>query len=344
MYNYETGEILCMVSAPAFDPLDPPEDVESDPAWEGVYLNRLLSGTFPPGSVYKTVTLAAAIENIPDLFTRTWPHRLHPGGGRGGDLPPRPRELDIYSALSSSCNGVFALLANELGEDTLTRYTDKAGLTSTYSVNGLKTAAGSFGAGVSHRQPAGLGRRGAAHRYGQPLRPHGYMGAIANGGKAAVPRLILRTENALGLPSLPALTDRTGTLISSDTAGTLADLMARNVTEQYGADRFPNMDLCAKSGTAEVGGGQAPTPGSPGFCGTRTPLRLRGAGGERRLRLRRGGLRGREGAGRGGERILNTQGAPRRALPVFSRRFRRWPGTPPHRSRRRRRPFGRCSR
>ena len=266
VYNYETGEILCMVSAPAFDPLDPPEDVESDPAWEGVYLNRLLSGTFPPGSVYKTVTLAAAIENIPDLFDRTWTCTGSTQVGDGAVTCPRAHgELDIYSALSSSCNGVFALLANELGEDTLTRYTDKAGLTSTYSVNGLKTAAGSFDLEGLTANQLGWAGVGQHNDMVNPCALMVYMGAIANGGKAAVPRLILRTENALGLPSLPALTGRTGTLISSDTAGTLADMMARNVTEQYGASRFPNMDICAKSGTAEVGGGQAPHAWFAGF-------------------------------------------------------------------------------
>ena len=56
-----------------------------------------------------------------------------------------------------------------------------------------------------------------------------------------------------------------GLIIDADTAATLADLMARNVTESYGAGRFPNMDLCAKSGTAEVGGGKAPTSWFTGF-------------------------------------------------------------------------------
>ena len=73
----------------------------------------------------------------------------------------------------------------------------------------------------------------------------------------------LRTESALGLPSLPHFTIRTGTLISADTAAALADLMANNVTQTYGASRFPNMDICAKSGTAEVGEGQTV---QFGFC------------------------------------------------------------------------------
>ena len=99
-----------------------------------------------------------------------------------------------------------------------------------------------------------------------------YMGAIANGGRAAEPYLIEKTVGALGLPSLPHLAGRTGRLIASDTAATLADLMANNVTQTYGASRFPNMDLCAKSGTAEVGEGQTPHAWFAGFLrGEDTP-------------------------------------------------------------------------
>ena len=68
-----------------------------------------------------------------------------------------------------------------------------------------------------------------------------------------------------GLPDLPQFTRRTGRLIARDTAETLADMMAYNVTAAYGTSRFPNMDLCAKSGTAEVGGGQAPHAWFTGF-------------------------------------------------------------------------------
>ena len=71
VYNYKTGEILCMVSAPSYDPLNVPGDIETSDRWEGAYLNRFLSSAFTPGSVFKTVTLAAAIENIPDLDERT---------------------------------------------------------------------------------------------------------------------------------------------------------------------------------------------------------------------------------------------------------------------------------
>ena len=266
VYNYKTGEILCMVSAPSFDPWNPPDDLEGDPPYDGVYLNRFLSGTFPPGSVYKTVTLAAAIENIPDLYDRTW---TCTGSTQVGDgtvtCPYAHGELDIYAALSNSCNGVFALLADELGEDVLARYTEKAGLTASYSVNGLSTAAGSFDLDGLTANELGWAGVGQYNDLVNPCALMVYMGAIGGGGRAAVPRADPEDGERPG-PALPArLHQQTGTLIAADTAAALADMMARNVTDQYGAGRFPNMDICAKSGTAEVGGGQAPHAWFAGF-------------------------------------------------------------------------------
>lgn len=273
VYNYETGEILCMVSAPSYDPLNVPEDITTNDRYEGAYLNRFLSSTFTPGSVYKTVTLAAALEEIPDLTERTW---TCTGSVQIGDetiiCSGTHGEQDIAAAFANSCNVAFAQIAQELGADTLEKYTEQAGLTDSYSISGLPTAKGSFDFdGITDGQ-LGWAGVGQYHDQVNPAALMIYMGAIANGGKAAEPYLILRTESALGLPSLPHFTTRTGRLISSDTASALADLMANNVTQTYGASRFPNMDLCAKSGTAEVGEGQTPHAWFAGFLrGEDTP-------------------------------------------------------------------------
>ena len=254
VYNYKTGEVLCMVSAPAFDPLNPPDNLEEDPQYEGAYINRFLSGTFPPGSVYKTVVLQAALERLPGLSQRTWTCTGSTTVGDGAVTCPRAHgEQDIAAALANSCNGVFALLANELGGAVLTSYTEQAGLTGRYSVSGLNTAAGSFPlTGITENQLgwAGIGQHNDLIN---PCALMVYMGAIANGGKAARPYLILKTEGLL--PALPRVTRQTGTLVKSGTAERLAELLSENVTKTYGAERFPNMDLCAKSGTAEVGEG-----------------------------------------------------------------------------------------
>ena len=79
------------------------------------------------------------------------------------------------------------------------------------------------------------------------------------------PQIIHKTVSALGIPSLPAVTAKTDTLVAKDTAERITELMAENVEKTYGTKRFPNMDLCAKSGTAEVGTDQTPHAWFTGF-------------------------------------------------------------------------------
>ena len=265
VYNYKTGEILCMVSAPSYDPLHVPEDIETNDRYKGAYVNRFLSSAFTPGSVYKTVTLTAALETIPDIESRTWncagsvqigEETIVCSGVHG--------EQDIAAAFANSCNAAFASIAVELGADTLRKYTEKAGLTASYNIDGLASARGSFDWALDDGR-LGWAGVGQDKDLVNPCALMVYMGAIAGGGKAAEPYLILKTRNGLGLPSLPHWTRRTGALIDPATAEKLADLMAGNVEKTYGKSRFPNMDLCAKSGTAEVGEGEAPHAWFAGF-------------------------------------------------------------------------------
>ena len=273
VYNYKTGEILCMVSAPSYDPLNVPADIETNDRYKGAYINRFLSSTFTPGSIYKTVTLMAALEEIPDLAQRTWTCE---GSVQIGEetiiCSGTHGQQDIGDAFANSCNVAFAQIAAELGADTLQKYTEQAGLTDSYSVNGLPTASGTFQwDGITDGQ---LGWAGVGQGQDQvnPCAMMVYMGAIASGGKAAEPYLIEKSVSALGLPSLPHFTRKTGRLIASDTAATMADMMAENVQKTYGASRFPNMDICAKSGTAEVGEGKTPHAWFTGFLrGEDTP-------------------------------------------------------------------------
>ena len=69
VYNYETGEVLVKVSTPTFDPNAVPEDIETNDAYKGAYLDNTLSGSFTPGSIFKIVTAAAAMEKYPDTWS-----------------------------------------------------------------------------------------------------------------------------------------------------------------------------------------------------------------------------------------------------------------------------------
>ena len=267
VYNYKTGEILCMVSAPSYDPLHVPADIETNPRYEGAYLNRFLSSTFTPGSVYKTVTLTAALEKIPDLMDRTWECTGSVDiGGETIICSGTHGQQDIGDAFANSCNVVFAQLAVELGADALREYTEEAGLTRSYSVSGLPTARGTFVWDDITDGELGWAGVGQGRDQVNPCALMCFMGAVADGGRAANPYLIEKTVSALGIPSLPRLfTGRTGRLIAAASAEALAEMMAENVEKTYGTGRFPNMDICAKSGTAEVGEGKTPHAWFTGF-------------------------------------------------------------------------------
>lgn len=273
VYNYKTGEILCMVSAPSYDPTNVPKDILTNDRYRGAYLNRFLSSTFPPGSIFKTVTAAAAIDKIKDLNSRSWNCT---GSVKIGDdtiiCSGTHGEETFAQALSNSCNVAFAEIAVELGEKTLKDYTEKTGLTSSYSISGLPTAKGTFDLDNITEDQLGWAGVGQFHDAVNPCAMMVYMGAIGSGGRTAVPKLVLKTRDNLGLPTSINLTRHTGQLIDGKTAKVLADLMANNVVETYGTDRFPNMDICAKSGTAEVGADQKPHAWFAGFLrGKDTP-------------------------------------------------------------------------
>ena len=240
--NYETGEILCMVSSPSYDPNTAP-DLNSG-GLDGVYLNRAISSTFTPGSVFKLVTLSAAIENIEDLddriFTCTGGIQV---GGDTVSCTAYHGQQTIEQAFANSCNSVFGALALELGSDVLAEYAEKLGLTSAQVLNGIPTAAGSFvkaDADTSNLAWSGIGQ------YDDLVSPYALLrvvSAIANGGVVNEPTLIL--GDAQGKTRL----------LPAETAERMAEMLSYNVVYSYGTWNFPGLEICAKTGTAEVGDG-----------------------------------------------------------------------------------------
>lgn len=242
VYNYKTGDIICMVSTPTFDPLNPPQVDPDDNS--GIFINKFLSATMAPGSIFKLVTAAAAIENLPDWqdFSYTCPGVRIVNGEKIACVSPHGYQ-NFEDALANSCNGAFSKLAEEVGPPIMSEYVKKLGLTSSYDVNGIHTKKGSFE--FPDDAPLNLGWAGIG-QYKDEVNPCGfmvYMGAIANGGKAAEPNMI-SSHNPFH-----RMTDR---MIEESTADTLNNMMKHNVEKTYGEGNFPGLDIYAKSGTAEV--------------------------------------------------------------------------------------------
>lgn len=263
VYNYKTGDILCMVSTPSFDPENPPD---ASSAEDGIYLNRFLSSAQVPGSIFKTVTLTAALENLPDLKNRTFTCTGETTVGGTVITCPKPHgKMDIESAFANSCNGVFGALAAELGSDTMTKYVEQAGLTRRMSVDGIMTAAGHYDVSEADKGQIGWSGVGQYTDTVNPCNMMAYMGAIANGGTAAVPRLILDITTPSGIPTSWQRTEETDTLVQGGTAAQVKEMMKNNVVQTYGTDRFRGLDIGAKSSTAEVGGDKRPNAWFAGF-------------------------------------------------------------------------------
>lgn len=240
LMDYTTGEVLCMVSSPG----DDPENPSSEPA-DGTYLNKCLSSSFTPGSVFKLVTLAAAIDNIPDLFERSlWCEGEMIVDGALLTCTGNHGSQTIEQALANSCNCAFGTLALELGPELMAEYAEKLGMTASLQLDGMDVLPGSFtkgGAGSVGLAWSGVGQ------YEDLVCPYAmlrYVSAIANGGSVYEPTL-------LGHGSLDRETD----LLSAETAQRIAEMMNYNVQNAYGSWVFPGLDVSAKTGTAEVGDG-----------------------------------------------------------------------------------------
>lgn len=266
VYNYLTGAIVCMVSAPGFDPADPPQIEEDDDAFDGAYINRALSSTFTPGSIFKIVTLAAAIERIDDLDERVF----HCDGscvigGETINCNGVHGDVGIRDALAYSCNVAFAQLAEELGGKTLEKYAGQMGLLDSFEIDGIRVAGGSFDVapdGSGNLAWSGIGQ------HMDLVNPTAFMrlmGAVANHGRAANPRLIQRVTTPSGIPVGIRPVSGNVRLLSQTTADAIAEMMAYNVETYYGGWRFPGLQICAKSGTAEIDGGETPHAWFAGF-------------------------------------------------------------------------------
>ena len=232
LYNYETGEVLCMLSTPSFDPADDAEAAKvaaGDSNYDGAYLNRFLSGTYTPGSTFKLVTAAAALETLhnEDSFSYTCTGSLTLNGEKI-TCPSVHGTQDFATALANSCNGAFATLATQVGGKTLEKYAKEAGLTSKVNVNGLNTAAGSFTAGTSDND-VGWSGVGQYKDLVNPCAELTLMGCIAQGGSAATPRLLKSVTSSKGLPVAHVTTETSKIGWKADTCDKIRTLDRKSV-------------------------------------------------------------------------------------------------------------------
>lgn len=255
VYNYDTGEILCSVSMKTYDPNSPPKITEKNAKkYEGVYLDNVLSSTYTPGSIFKIVTAAAAVENIPDIWERKWTCYGKEKIG-GGDITcvSSHGTVNLKQAFGHSCNIVFAELAVELGEEKMNDMAKKLGINASFSISGVNTKKGHYDISKANKNQLAWSGVGQYTDEVNPAQMAIICGAIAKGGTPVNPYIISGTSGSILTDIGLAKVGTTGkNMISSSTAKSLNDLMRYAVVNDYGDDMFGGLTVCAKTGTGET--------------------------------------------------------------------------------------------
>lgn len=264
--NYETGEILCAVSTPTYDPDDVP-DIAGDTtgAYDGVFVNRFTQSTYTPGSIFKIVTMIAALECIDDIETQEF---VCTGEVEYGIDKVTCEKVhgtqDIKDAFKNSCNCAFAKVSEQIGGKRLEKYAQQLGVLSGVQFDGITTAAGNI---ESADQADVLVAWSAIGQHKDLINPASFLtlvGAVANDGVARQIYLVDNIKTGM-TTTYQADHGESKRLMSTETALKLQELMRNNVENYYGDENFAGFTVCAKSGTAEVGGDQKPNAMFTGF-------------------------------------------------------------------------------
>ncbi len=212
--------------------------------------------------MFKLVTAAAAIDSFNNVDNQLYhcDGKLQIGGDTVTCLSAHG-QVTLEQALANSCNVAFAQITLELGGDELQKYADLTGFNSRLEVDGIKTAVGKVN--VADVEGAALAWAGVGQytNTANPLNFMAFVGAIANDGVKITPRILADQ----GIFSFITTSNEKMRVLPAETAEELRKMMRNNTISTYGEGNFKGLELCGKTGTAEVGGGEKPHAWFAGF-------------------------------------------------------------------------------
>ncbi len=259
----QTGDILAMVSVPTFDPGTlgtTGEALLTDP--NAPLLNRATQGLYPPGSTFKVVTAAAALEAgivTPATMVECPGEVIIDGFPIScANTPQGVGSYPFIDAFAYSVNAVFARLGVELGWQRLESVAERFGFGSSPSFP-LETSASQLRSPGSTSSTVLL----ASTAFGQgellatPLQMALVAAAIATGGEMPMPRLVLdvqRNGRIVSGTAAPSLRRVLPAAVAADVGALMRAVVERG---QATGVTIPGVPVAGKTGTAEAGDGTA---------------------------------------------------------------------------------------
>ena len=273
-----TGDVLALVSTPTYDPnplashrptlvrrayqeLDPDEPDSS-------LVSRATDTFFPPGSSFKIVTAAAALEAglgadhlLPNPPTYDVPQTTDDLDNFGGGTCPGGAQIDMAQALQISCNVYFAQLAVELGPDALVEQAHRFGFSQDIPfdvpfVEGEIPDVSGFEDDTPAVAQSGIGQRDVRTNV---LHMALVAGAIGNGGVMMQPRLVTDVRDPKSRPLRHFDTVEYAQPLTELNAGILTEMMVTVVQSGTGTGaQVPGVTVAGKTGTAQTAEGESP--------------------------------------------------------------------------------------
>ncbi len=253
--NYRTGEILAMVSLPGYDPCDL-ANRSGAPVEDTAYLNRCLQGLYTPGSVFKIVTLASALDYDPDVLGQSfscsgeWTYEggrvVCAGGAAHGTL-------NLKAAFKKSCNVTFGKLAYQLGLERLRDTAERFGFNENFKFGDFVIYNSSFPQKVNNVNGLVWAGIGQGEVLVTPLHMAMISGAVANGGMMMKPWLIRRIANTQGATAASGAPEAYRQVLTPSAADVIAGYMYDTVqggTATRAA--IKGYAVCGKTGSAEI--------------------------------------------------------------------------------------------
>lgn len=283
-----TGRILALVSKPSYDPnllaqhsstavLEAYTEFTEDPAQP--LANRAIAGDqYFPGSVFKIVMLAAALESgrytaaseFPNLAELELPLSTSTIKNSGGRLCGAGETVTLETAFRLSCNIPFAELGLELGENAIGSMADSFGFGATVEIP-LSVTASRFPRGMDQAQLM-LSSFGQFDVRVTPMQMAMVSAAVANDGVLMRPTLVdeVIAPNLRVIQSFePSVYSRP---LQAGTAAEITSLMVSSVSQGVaGNAAILGVNVAGKTGTAETGIGDGRSFWFTGFAPAENP-------------------------------------------------------------------------
>lgn len=260
--NTKTGEIIAMVSKPSFNPelIDTKFKEYNNDKKGTPFVNRAAQGYYAPGSVFKIVTSAAALEKEPKIANETY---NCVGGLKIGNYTLSDHggavhgKVSLKSAFRVSCNNAFGLIGIELGYDKLKDMAEKFMFNREIKVNDLhdsiKIKAGSIK--IDNKNMKALIAQDAIGQHGvttNPLHMALVTSAIANNGVMMKPYIVKEIKDKSGNTIDKAKPEELETAVSKNTADKIKEYMVDVVKSGTGTRaKISGVTVGGKTGSAE---------------------------------------------------------------------------------------------